>query len=142
MNTFLAEFEDIIHDFTRQIMELDEEDFNRKLGPDKWSKKEILGHLVDSAFVNYGRFIRAQFKENPKIYYDQVAYCASAGYQHAETVKLCNLWRSVNEQLLFLFQQIIANKLTLRTCNDHSLEFLMLDYVMHLKHHRNQILPE
>ncbi len=142
MNTLLEEFEHIIQKFSSQILEINDDDFNRKLEPDKWSKKEILGHLVDSAFVNYQRFIRAQFEENPKVYYDQVAYCASAGYHHAETEKLCNLWRSVNEQLLFLFKQVIANKLIQRTCNDHSLEFLMLDYVVHLKHHRNQILSE
>ncbi|MGE8427532.1 MAG: DinB family protein [Sphingobacterium sp.] len=142
MNTLLEEFEHIIQEFSSQILEINEDDFNQKLEPDKWNKKEILGHLVDSAFVNYQRFIRAQFEGNPKIYYDQVAYCASAGYQHAETEKLCNLWRSVNEQLLFLFKQVIANKLTKRTCNDQSLEFLMLDYVVHLKHHRNQILSE
>jgi len=114
MNTLLEEFEHIIQKFSSQILEINDDDFNRKLEPDKWSKKEILGHLVD----------------------------ASAGYQHAETEKLCNLWRSVNEQLLFLFKQVIANKLIQRTCNDHSLEFLMLDYVVHLKHHRNQILSE
>jgi len=39
MNTLLEEFEDIIHDFTLQILEINEDDFNRKLGSDKWSKK-------------------------------------------------------------------------------------------------------
>jgi len=140
MNMILEEFEHIIHAFPKQIMEIREEDFDVKLNHRKWSKKEIFGHLIDSAFVNYSRFIRAQSEENPKIYYDQVEYCKCGGYQNAERLQLCDLWGSLNMQLLFLFKQIINKNLAQRTCNDHSLEFLMNDYVEHLKHHRKQIL--
>ncbi|MGJ1233309.1 MULTISPECIES: hypothetical protein [Sphingobacterium] len=51
MNTLLEEFEHIIQKFSSQILVINDDDFNRKLGPDKWSKKEILGHLVDSALL-------------------------------------------------------------------------------------------
>ncbi|WP_367331386.1 hypothetical protein [Sphingobacterium multivorum] len=104
MNIILEEFEHIIHAFPKQIMEINVEDLDVKLEAHKWSKKEILGHLIDSALVNYSRFIRAQFEENPKIYYDQVEYCKCGGYQSAETFQLCALWHSTTEQLLFLFK--------------------------------------
>ena len=32
----------------------------QKPNPSKWSKKEILGHLIDSAANNHQRFIRLQ----------------------------------------------------------------------------------
>jgi len=140
MNLVLEEFEHIIHAFPEQVMQISEEDFDVKVDPFRWSKKEILGHLIDSAFVNYSRFIRAQFEENPKIYYDQVEYCKSGSYQYSEKLQLCDLWSSINKQLLFLFKQITNKNLTQRTCNDHSLAFLMNDYVSHLQHHRGQIL--
>ncbi len=140
MQIILAEFEDIILSFPQQIIEISATEFEVKLTPGKWSKKEILGHLIDSAFVNYSRFIQAQFEENPQIYYNQEEYCQCGSYQDTEVIQLCNLWHSLNKQLLFLFKQIISKKLVHRTCNGHSLEFLMQDYVVHLKHHRNQIL--
>jgi hypothetical protein len=34
----------------------------RKPAPDRWSKKEILGHLIDSAGNNHQRFVRAQLQ--------------------------------------------------------------------------------
>ena len=37
----------------------------RKPAPDKWSKKEILGHLVDSAANNHQRFVRLQLEHAP-----------------------------------------------------------------------------
>jgi hypothetical protein len=54
----------------QQIKAIDEVEFSRKVSPDKWSKKEILGHLIDSATNNHQRFVRAQF-ETPQIYYEQ-----------------------------------------------------------------------
>ena len=44
-----------------------EQDFTHKSAPEKWSKKEILGHLIDSATNNHQRFIRAQFENVPSI---------------------------------------------------------------------------
>lgn len=46
---------------------IDEATFNEKTSPAKWSKKEIVGHLIDSATNNHQRFIRAQFEDRPSI---------------------------------------------------------------------------
>jgi hypothetical protein len=45
--------------------------FSSKPAPGKWSKKQIIGHLIDSATNNHQRFVRAQFETRPRIYYDQ-----------------------------------------------------------------------
>ncbi|MEG1200421.1 MAG: hypothetical protein RSD53_13570, partial [Algoriella sp.] len=63
-----------------------------------------------------------------------------ANYNNSDIVQLINLWVSLNTQILFLFQQVVDKKVIDRNCNNVSLEFLIVDYVKHLKHHINQIL--
>lgn len=53
------------------LIQIDEQIFSEKINPAKWSKKEILGHLIDSATNNHHRFVRVQFETNLKISYDQ-----------------------------------------------------------------------
>lgn len=139
MNTILLEFENIINVFPKQILDVDTKNFDSK-HENKWSKKEILGHLIDSSIINYLRFIKAQFEENTQLFYDQDNYCKYANYKNSDILQLTNLWASLNKQLLFLFQQVINNDTIHKKCNDETLEFLMQDYVKHLKHHMNQIL--
>lgn len=60
----------IIHEAPKLLMGIGEEKMLLKPSIDKWSKKEILGHLIDSATNNHQRFVRAQFEMNPEIVYD------------------------------------------------------------------------
>lgn len=53
------------------LSEISEENMSVKPLPTKWSKKEIIGHLIDSATNNHQRFVRGQFEYNPEILYDQ-----------------------------------------------------------------------
>lgn len=53
-----------------KLRTIPEEHLCFRQSPEKWSKKEILGHLIDSATNNHQRFIRGQL-ETPVIYYDQ-----------------------------------------------------------------------
>lgn len=53
------------------LMQISEEEMSEKLSPNKWSKKEVIGHLVDSATNNHQRFVRGQFEDMPEIRYDQ-----------------------------------------------------------------------
>ena len=43
-----------------QLSAISDEAASRKPAPNKWSKKEILGHLIDSAANNHQRFMRLQ----------------------------------------------------------------------------------
>ncbi|WP_316780875.1 DinB family protein [Pedobacter antarcticus] len=118
MNNPLDELENIINNFPDQIQNLSEEDLNYKPSPAKWSKKEIIGHLIDSALINYQRFIRAQSEENPQIFYAQNDYCECADYQNSAIPQLINLWSAINNQLLFLMKSVTQKNLTTRKCND------------------------
>lgn len=51
---------------------INEREFGLKPAVTKWSKKEMLGHLIDSATNNHQRFIRVQYENAPVIVYDQV----------------------------------------------------------------------
>lgn len=142
MNPTLDEFKVIISIFPQDLSKIEENKFNWKPEINQWSKKEILGHLIDSAITNYLRFLKAQFQDNPTFLYQQDEYCKFAYYNKSETQQLIDLWTLMNKQLLFLFEQIVINNQLEKMCNNETLAFLMKDYVSHLIHHKNQILIE
>lgn len=110
----------------------------------KWSKKEIMGHLVDSAAVNLQRFIRGQIENSPQIYYEQDNWVSVQGYQDYDHEKLITLWESLNRHLVYIITRIPEASLT-RTCimkngEALTLQFLAEDYLSHLQHHTKQIV--
>jgi hypothetical protein len=74
--------------------------WNYKAGPDKWSKKEIIGHLIDSAQINLQRFVRSTYTENFKVSYDQVEWVNAQHYGAADINELLELWRLLNKQIV------------------------------------------
>ncbi|QNL51069.1 DinB family protein [Olivibacter sp. SDN3] len=139
MHNILNRFEYLLNTIPALLQAISEKDFSNKPALTKWSKKEILGHLADSASVNYQRFIRAQFEDNPQIFYDQDQWCKAAYYQYAEKGMLITFWLIHNRQLLFLFKQLDDFALQKRS-NNHTLLYLMEDYVEHLEHHLKQLV--
>lgn len=125
------------------LLQIDEETFSRKERPDKWSKKEILGHLIDSATNNHQRFVRGQFEDNPAIVYDQDKWNEYNFHQQTDPRQLIDFWTIYNKQLLFLVKHISQEHLQ-RTClvggSFLTLDFLINDYVGHLEHHLRQIV--
>jgi hypothetical protein len=125
------------------LAEIDEETFAFKPHPDKWSKKEILGHLIDSATNNHHRFVRTQFESLPAISYDQNQWNSFGYYNQIDSAQLIEFWAAYNKQLAELLKRIPEKALS-RKCkaggNDVTLEFLINDYVVHLEHHLKQII--
>ena len=125
------------------LIQIDEQTFSQKPGYNKWSKKEIIGHLIDSAANNHQRFVRGQFEENPKITYDQNRWNESGFYQKINGKQIISFWESYNRQLLELIKNIPVSKLKslVNTGGEKSLtlEFLIQDYVEHLEHHLRQV---
>ena len=118
--------------------------FNEKTRPEKWSKKEIIGHLIDSATNNHQRFVRGQFEETPIITYDQNKWNKSNYYQEIDRIQIISFWTIYNKQILELMKHIPKDKLKnrIKTSEENSftIEFLFADYVEHLEHHLRQIL--
>jgi len=110
----------------------------------KWSRQEVLGHLIDSAKVNTERFVRGQIENNPQIFYDQDDWVAVQDYQHHDKEHLIVLWESLNRHLVHVATHISEKDME-RTCmmrNGQSLtlQFLIEDYLNHLQHHIGQII--
>jgi hypothetical protein len=120
----------------------DDEIFARKPSGDKWSKKEITGHLIDSAMNNIQRFIRGQYENNPAITYDQDLWVRYSGYQQTSLESLFELWALLNERILMIIGLIPEEKLD-KTClvdgKEYSVKWLINDYIRHLEHHLSQI---
>lgn len=121
-----------------------EAEFSVKIAPDKWSKKEILGHLIDSATNNHQRFIRGQFEHIPTISYDQNQWNKLNYYNEMSSKHIIQFWTIYNTHLLEIMQHIPLENLQ-KECrsadgNTHTIRFLINDYVAHLEHHLHQIV--
>ena len=147
MKTTIEELSVIIDEFTIKIGAIPDDQFSAKPNPTKWSKKEVLGHLIDSAHNNLRRFICGQYESTPKITYDQNFWVAASNYGGWSKENIIQLWRLVNEQICEVLRTMPEQNSKL-LCNTgkseiqlHSIEWLAEDYVKHLKHHLNQIIP-
>jgi len=130
-----------------RLLALTEERASEKPFADKWSLKEILGHLVDSAANNHQRFVRMQ--ERPDIgsfSYEQEHWVASQQYQRRSWPELVELWYHFNRHLAHVIAKIDPASLS-HTCDmDYpapaTLRFVVEDYIRHVRHHLGQILED
>ena len=136
----------IIHKYEERLRAIDEKDFSHKPSPEKWSKKEELGHLVDSAHNNLRRFIVCQYETNPKIVYRQNEWVKASDYQNQKAADLITLWCLLNKQICEVMRTIPIEA-EARLCDTgyevtdlHSARWLAEDYIKHLKHHLHHIL--
>ena len=120
-------------------------DWEGKPAPGKWSNKEIIGHLCDSAMVNLQRFVRCTYQENFKLVYEQNEWVATQRYQAMDVKDMLDLWRLLNKQIVRVLEKYPADRWKARCDTSragtglHTVEFLAHDYVVHLQHHLDQI---
>jgi hypothetical protein len=121
----------------------EEGDAARDRGVGTWNRKEILGHLIDSAVNNHQRFVRAQFG-SPFVGpgYDQEAWVALHRYRDRPWADLVTLWAGLNRHVAAVIESIPPEKLqTPCIIGDQApapLEWWMRDYLRHLQHHLQQ----
>ncbi|CAI8823043.1 DinB family protein [Chryseobacterium sp. IT-36CA2] len=129
----------------QRFQNISEEEWSYRSSSEKWSKKEIIGHLCDSAFTNIRRFVVTQYKENENIVYDQNFWVKAQNYQNVPTSDLIDLWKSLNYQIVHIVENIPDEALQ-KTCDTtktepriYTLKFIIDDYVDHLQHHLKAI---
>lgn len=127
-----------------KIERIEDFEWNEKVRPEKWSKKEILGHLVDSALNHYLRLVQSQFQKQPLVFYDQDEWVRAGRYQETNRKELLVFWVQFNRRLEEL-ASLLPEEAWTKTClgadgKVRSLWTLSKEYTIHLEHHVSQIL--
>ncbi|MFA6275763.1 MAG: DinB family protein [Pedobacter sp.] len=124
---------------------ISDEDWKAKPHVNKWSKKELLGHLIDSASNNLRRLIVAQYEQGIKTIYDQDKWVDYQNYQQMDVEDIKTLWKLLNHQVANVIANIPQSKLD-NTCDTgvgkaevHSLVYFIEDYIVHLSYHLKQL---
>ena len=144
----IAKLEQLLIIGLEYLSKSSESDLSQKISIDKWSKKEILGHLIDSGINNLQRFTEIQFENKPYQIrkYNQQELVKVNEYQSAETNEIIELWASINHRIKNLIkiqtEKTLNYKIEIEKDNISDLRFLMKDYVNHLEHHLNQIMKK
>jgi hypothetical protein len=144
MDEIAKQLQAIIDSYYEKLKEVSEEKYSLKPEPQKWSKKQILGHLIDSAQNNIRRFVVAQYEDSPTIVYNQDDWVSMADYQNYPIKNLIELWRLLNNHAAIILFKINnedgKRKCETKNLETHSIEWLAEDYLKHLLHHLHQIL--
>lgn len=116
--------------------------------PGSWSKREILGHLIDSAANNHHRFVRAQQVgelEFPS--YDQEAWVACQHYGERDWHELVALWVAYNRHLVHVLRVMPRDELDTPCKVDRQesptpipLRAVAEEYLVHMRHHLEQLI--
>lgn len=155
---FLEDFRQTLDDAAQRLLMFSDADATMRPAPDKWSKKEIVGHLLDSAANNHARFVRAQLQDDLVFPgYDQEAWVRVQRCQNRRWVDLVRAWHAYNHQIANIMEAADQEELTRLRARHNlhelawqtvpvsepaTLDYFMRDYVGHLKHHLEQVLPD
>lgn len=151
---FLRDFEETIRNATARLQEISADE-SSKSTDGEWSPKQVLGHLIDSAANNHQRFVRGQFTDHLEFPgYEQEQWVSAQQYNEEPWSTVIELWRAYNMHLLHVVSVIPQPVLTQRRDKHNldqialktversapaTLEYLIRDYLDHLKHHLDQI---
>ena len=150
-----AELRAAVRDGMQWMTAVPELDTGRRPRPGGWSPKEIVGHLIDSASNNHGRFVRGALEESLVFApYDQEGWVRLQRYQDQGWRTLLERWAAFNEQVAVSIENVPESALTRRRAAHNfdriawktiastepaTLEYFIRDYIGHLRHHLAQV---
>ena len=156
MQDFLNDFRQTIEAASSELLQIPSDRSETPRAAGKWSPKEIIGHLIDSASNNHQRFVRAQFTDDLVFAgYEQEGWVRVQNYQGEKWTDLVQLWRLYNQHMLHLISLVpedtrmklrykhnlhkLASEL-MREDEPVTLDWFIRDYLDHMKKHLKQIL--
>ena len=144
----MSDLKEVIEGLERILIEVPEKfkqfsssEISYKPRPEKWSKKEILGHLCDSCLNNLHRLIRVQYEEKPFIKYNQDEWVKIQNYQGQPIESVMDLWINLHRQFIQVLKTFPEEKLDaiINVGEEVTAEFVIIDYLRHQNHHLDQI---
>ncbi|MGM0712028.1 DinB family protein [Brevibacillus parabrevis] len=144
MEQQIARLEKHLLAVAQTFQQIGEEKAASRPAPGKWSAKEILGHLCDSAINNLPRFVRAQ-TEQPYVLipYQQDEWVKAQAYQQRTVDEIVQLYSSMNRAIITVISVMPASaydhSCTAADGTTVSLQWLVQDYVEHMEHHLDQL---
>jgi hypothetical protein len=155
MQDFLDDLRSTLASESVRLMSISDSDAGTRPSPGKWSPKEVIGPLIDSAANNHTRFVRAQITDDMVFPgYDQDAWVRIQRYNERPWMELVSLWRSYNTHIASVVENIPQDRLSLQRTRHNldevgwrtiprdqpaTLDYFIRDYLGHMKHHLAQI---
>ena len=152
---FVARFVATVDDSASRLLALSDVAAATPRAPGKWSPKEIVGHLIDSAVNNHARFVRAQLRDEMEFEgYNQDAWVRVQCYGDERWPALVDAWRQANYRIAAIMRAASPQEIDRprrrhnldaiafvppASPSDATLGYFMRDYVAHLEHHLRQI---
>jgi len=145
MQDIAKQIRSVVDEVAGQLDRMTPQEVTARRGPDAWSKKQILGHLIDSAANNHQRFVRAAANAAHLFPpYNQNDWVRIQRYDESEWKDLVLLWSAYNRHLSHVISRMPKESLS-SPCDigreqPVPVEFVIKDYVRHLRHHIDQLL--
>ena len=155
MQDFLDDFRQTISIASERFALISEQQSQIPRAEEKWSPREIVGHLIDSASNNHQRFVRAQFTDDLVFDgYKQEQWVETQRYRDENWSDLVQLWQLYNRHILHIIEVTPEEQRTklrakhnlhqiasdlLKEDEPVTLEWFMRDYLDHMKKHLGQI---
>lgn len=155
MEDFLDDFRSTLKAESSRLLAMTDEAASRKPSAGKWSPKEVIGHLIDSAANNHVRFVRAEIEDDMVFPgYAQDAWVRLQRYNDLPWKDLVAMWRMWNTHIAWVVGNISPARLSLLRTRHNldriawrtvprerpvTLEYFIRDYLDHMKHHLAQI---
>lgn len=152
---YIHDLETTVDDATRWLLGLPESTAMWRPAPAAWSIKEIIGHLIDSAANNHGRFVRGASQDDLVFPgYAQDEWVRLQQYATAPWTEIVTLWHAYNRHLARVMAAIPPDARYRQHARHNlheigwqpfasdvpaTLDNLMHDYVQHLAHHLSQV---
>ena len=156
MNRLSIRLKSTIDVYHSKLKNIDHRGVGKKPKPDKWSKKEILGHLIDSAANNHQRFLKIRSQEELVFDgYDQIQWVEYQGYQNKDWEHIVDFWVLYNLHLSGVIgnisDEVLNKKRPIHNLDQiafrivpasepTTLNYFIGDYIDHLEHHLRQII--
>lgn len=158
MDDVLEDFRRTVEESAERLLLMSEEQSQTSRADGKWSAKEIVGHLIDSASNNHQRFVRAQMTDELVFPgYEQEEWVRVQRYREEPWPLLVGLWKAFNLHLAHVMA-CAPEEARRRPRARHNLdriawqavgqdepatlEYFMRDYIAHLKSHLRQVFGE